>query len=249
MIATFIIGLVINSVTTVAQPIIHKASPLAPVPGHSVWTEKFLNVDSSLAGQCYNSFENKSHPYKTPKVNDCTAARAALPASISNSGCACPTGKKPIDFSCQNDCDVQDLSQFNGKGALGYVTTCYYTCPEPAKVTTTKGLKVAVKNFSLNGQIDSLGSSSQGSVIFLYGKNTNYGLSTSEISVNSKGPISTNIKTECGTTYHFQAVLKTNDGVIKGADSTFTSDPCPKPVTSCTTSCPAGFTLVADSCK
>ena len=96
---------------------------------------------------------------------------------------------------------------------------------EKPSVTTNSATNIDNDRATLNARLEDIGSDSDASVWFEYGRTTSYGNQTSQVTKYSTGDFSKEITgLEEDTTYHFRAIARNDAGTTYGNDRTFTTD-------------------------
>jgi hypothetical protein len=89
-------------------------------------------------------------------------------------------------------------------------------------------------------------------MVIQYGTSATALSSSVSDSINASGSVAHSLSgLVCGTTYYYQVIVKNSAGLTTSSSvQSFTTAACPKPISTCTLSCPPGFTLQADqSCR
>ncbi len=110
-----------------------------------------------------------------------------------------------------------------GKTILKSFTTTGSTTTQPT-VTTNTANNIGPTSATLQGTLTNMGGATSCTVYFQYGTTTNYGYTTTQITMSSTGSFSRSISgLNPGTTYYYRAVASNNAGTSYGNQYTFTT--------------------------
>ncbi len=124
--------------------------------------------------------------------------------------------------------------------------------PVKAPVLNSSQGQGSQQSGSVQASVGPLGSAGSGVMLIQYGTSPGALSASASEPINASGSVSHSFSgLVCGTTYYYQVIIKNSAGLTTSSSvQSFTTQACPKPISTCTLSCPAGFSLQADqTCK